>query len=187
RAAARPQTIAGPSTRTWVGRSHEREPRGIRHRATRPRDADASGLDGLPQRLENRGLELGHLVEEEDAQVRLGNFARERQTTATTDQSGGGDTMVRRAKGPRPAKRAVARQLPQEASQLRDLERLPELERRKDAGQAAGQHGLPRARRPAEQQVVSSGRRDLEGALRLLLPVNLRKVVLQRGGGYGRV
>ena len=86
--------------------------------------------------------------------------------------------MVRRAKRPRPVERPAARQLAEQAADLRHLERLVQLERRQDAGQAAREHRLAGARRAAQEEVMAAGRGDLEGAPRLLLAVDLGEVVL---------
>ena len=98
---------------------------------------------------------------------------------------------MRRAKRARPVQRAIARQLPEQASHLGDLDRFREFERRQDSRQAAGQHRLARARWPAQQQVVSSGGGHLQRTLGLFLSVHLAQVVLKsafgrRGGEAGR-
>ena len=110
--------------------------------------------------------------------VSPGNLAWLRQAAAAADEPGHGDAVVRRAKRPRPVQRSGGGQLAEKAPDLRHLERLGELERGKDAWQAAGEHCLARARRPTHQEVMASGRGDLERALRLLLAVDLSEVVL---------
>ena len=78
---------------------------------------------------------------------------------------------------------------PGDALDLGDLERLVECRRREDAGQPPGQHGLADAGRPDHQEVVTAGRRDLEGALGVVLAADIREVrdtVGRRRRGAGR-
>ena len=72
----------------------------------------------------------------------------------------------------------VAREVTEQAPDLRDLEGFGQLQGREDAGQAAGEHGLAGAGRPAEEEVMAARGCDLEGAAGLLLTVHLAEVVL---------
>ena len=67
----------------------------------------------------------------------------------------------------------MRRQLAQEAPDLRDLERLIQRQRRQDAGQAASQHGLARAGRPAHEHVMAACGRQLERSLGFFLAMDL--------------
>jgi len=58
----------------------------------------------------------------------------------------------------------------------RDLERLLFLERRQDSGQPAGEHRLARAGGTTEQQVVTTGRCQLERAPAALLSADIGEV-----------
>ena len=67
----------------------------------------------------------------------------------------------------------------------RRLERVLGLERRQQARQAAGEHRLARARRPEQQQVVTAGRRDLDGEPPEALTAHVGHVGGRRGLGHG--
>jgi hypothetical protein len=62
----------------------------------------------------------------------------------------------------------------------RHLERLLTRQRRQDPGQATGQHGLPGAGRPSEQEVVASRRGDLQCPAAALLSADVGKVQVPR-------
>ena len=59
-----------------------------------------------------------------------------------------------------------------------DLQRLPRGQRRQDAGEPLGEHGLAGARRTDHQQVVAAGRGDLQGPLGRLLTLDIGEVEL---------
>ena len=109
--------------------------------------------------------------------MRPRDLARQRETAAAADEPGRRDAVVRGAKRARPVQRAVTGQLAEQTSHLGDLERFPQLERGQDSRQAAREHGLARARRTAQQQVVAARRCNLQGALGLFLTVHLGQVV----------
>ena len=69
---------------------------------------------------------------------------------------------------------------------LGDLERLVLLERREQAGEAPGQHGLAGAGRAGEEQVVGAGGGDLEGPAGLVLASDVGEVLDHRHRGVGR-
>ena len=73
----------------------------------------------------------------------------------------------------------------QDAVDLGGLQGLLEAQRRQDAGQAPGQHGLARPRRPHHQDVVAAGGGDEQGPLRRLLAPDLPEVHLQVGRSCG--
>jgi hypothetical protein len=147
-------------------------------RAGYKRDADATRFDRLAQGLEHRGLKLRELIQKQHAQMSLAYLAGPGQAAASANQSRRRDAVVWCAKRSRRIQRARAVELAEQAAHLRDLERLVQLQRRQDAGQAAREHRLPCAGRTAQQQVMAARRRDLEGTLCLLLSVDLCQVVL---------
>src|SRR5205823_11883109 len=106
------------------------------------------------------------------------NLPGRRQAGAAADEPGRRDAVMWRTKGRRPVQRAVTSQLSEQAANQRDLERLLQFQRRKDAGQASRQHRLASARRAAHEEVMATGGRDLERPLRLLLAMDLGKVDL---------
>jgi hypothetical protein len=70
RAAARATLVTGKSTRTWIHRGHQDEPSRKYCRPCRSGDCHATFFERLPEDLEHASIELGHLVEEQDAVVR---------------------------------------------------------------------------------------------------------------------
>jgi hypothetical protein len=72
------------------------------------------------------------------------------------------------------------------------LERLRRGERRENSRQPCGEHGLPTAGRPLQQQVVPPRRGHLQGEPRLRLPADLPEIdgkaprTSQRLGGLGQ-
>src|SRR5229473_3496371 len=83
----------------------------------------------------------------------------------------------------RPVERPSRQQVSKQASELRHLEGLAQVQGRQDPGEAASQHRLARARRAAQQEVMPAGGGDLDRATRLLLAVDFREVVLEDFGG----
>ncbi len=107
----------------------------------------------------------GQLVQEQHAVVRQADLAGPRHARAAADQAGVGNGVVRRAERPLAQQARALRQDAGDAVDLGGLERLLEGQRRQDAGQALGQHGLARARRPDHEHVVHAGGGHLERAL----------------------
>src|SRR2546430_8628982 len=73
----------GAAAPARVGRGDELEPRGEVADASGPRDRHAPVLERLAERLEHVLLELRQLVEEQDAQMGEGDFARMRRAAAS--------------------------------------------------------------------------------------------------------
>ena len=69
-APACPAAVSRPTAWAWVGGGHQGETGGKRDRAARSCDGDATRLEGLAQRLEDRGLKLRQLIHEKDPVVR---------------------------------------------------------------------------------------------------------------------
>ncbi len=82
RAAALAHGVVVEAARAGVhrGREHEGGREGQRHRGAA--DGHAPVFEGLAQHLKNGAVELGQLVEEEDAVVRQGDFAGARDGAA---------------------------------------------------------------------------------------------------------
>jgi len=103
------------------------------------------------------------------------DFPRTR-VAAATDQ---GDTRCRVVGGAERAPAPSAR-IEGLASAYRThggrLQRLALGHGRQNTGQAIGKHGLAGAWGPEKQEAVTTGRGDLQGALRLLLTPDLRQV-----------
>ena len=166
--------VAAGAARAQVHRPDQDEPRREDGLATDPRDGDDPVLERLAQRLEHRTVELGQLVEEEDAAVREAHLARTRPRPAA-DHRRGRRGVVRGAKGRSVDERMSRREDARHRVDARDLERLLERQRRK-RGQPASKHRLAGPRRAGEQHVVASCRHELERSFRPLLPAHVREV-----------
>ena len=163
--------------RVHGGDQHDARREGQRHEPAA--DGDLAVLERLAQALERREAELGELVEEQHAEMGEAHLARARRAAAA-DQPRRRDGVMRRAERTLGDQRAVLRKEPRHAVDARDLDGLVEGERRHDAGQPPGEHGLARARRPRHEDVVGAGDGDLEGALHLLLTHDVGEVRVRR-------
>ena len=95
---------------------------------------------------------------------------------------------MRRAERPPRDQRPLGRQHARDGVDPHHLERLARLERRQDPRQPPAEHRLARTRRAGEQQVVSSGSRELERPARPLLAADVREVRrLRLGDLVGRL
>src|SRR5499427_10682698 len=88
--------LAGAAAAAGVHGGNQHETRGIGHAMVRSRDRDLPDLERLTQRIEHLRLELGQLVDEEDAVMRERDFARPRAQSAA-DQRRHAGGMMRRA------------------------------------------------------------------------------------------
>src|SRR3989442_14747804 len=102
-------------------------------------------------------------------------LARTKARAATDDRRGRGAVMWR-AEGRLRDQRMLGIEQPRYRVDPSHLERLFLVERRQDAREAARQHRLAGARRPAEQQVVPTGGGELERAARAVLSADVREV-----------
>ncbi len=101
-------------------------------------------------------------------------------------QPGGAHRVVRRAEGSRREDAALGAE---EAGHRVDgghLERLVDRHRRHDGGEAAGEHGLAPPRRAPEDEVVATGRGDLQRAPGPVLSAHVGQVHARRPE-HGRV
>ena len=102
---------------------------------------------------------------------------------AAADQSFERRAVVRRAeRRPRDQRRARA-QGTGHRMHARHLQRLLAGQRRQDARQAPGRHGLATARRAEQQRVVAPGRGDLQRPLQPVLAAQVGEVPVSRYGG----
>lgn len=88
--------------------------------------------------------------------------------------------MMRRAERPPPDQRLVRRQQVRHAVDARHLERLLDRQRRQDRRQRARHERFARAGRAAHEAVVVPGRRDLQRALGMLLPLYFAEIHIAR-------
>ncbi len=112
------------------------------------------------------------------------DLARARRGAAA-DQAGRGDRVVRRAERPPPGDRVLDR-APARARDLRRLDRLPRAERRQDRRQPPRRHRLARPGRPADQDRVAAGRRDLERPAQRRLAAQVGEIRRARAVGAER-
>ena len=132
-------------------------------------------LERLAQRLQRGALELGELVEEENTAMRQARLTGS-EVRAAADDGGGGSAVVRRAERRPRDERPLAVHETGDGVDPRHLERGAGLERRQDSRQPAREHRLPRARWPAEEDVVPARCRQLERAPGALLPADVGEV-----------
>jgi len=120
------------------------------------------------------------------------------KVTPASDEPGVADGVVRRAERAAHDERGIAVEHPGHGVDLGDFERLVEGQRRQHGWDALGEHGLAAAGRADKKQVVAASGGDLDGALGVLLALDLGEVALGHGlpgpervhvdhGGRGRV
>src|SRR3990172_5075992 len=159
---------------TGVNRRDESETRGERSDAAHPPDPHPAVLHGLSQRFERGSGKLRKLVEEEDSVMREANLPRQ-VPDAASYHGGGRDRVVGRSKR-RPRQKAALVEKTGDGIDLRDLERLLEIEPRKERRKPHGEKALSRARRTHHEEVVPARGRDLESPLRLSLSLHVREI-----------
>ena len=182
RALALEPGVAACAARTEVHRRDEAEARGKEGAPADPRDGDDAVLERLTERLQHGPWELGQLVQEEHAPVREADLTRPRHRAAA-DHGRRRGAVVRRPERRRGDEARAGRERAGHRVDPRHLERLVVRQRREDRRQAAGEHGLARARRPREQEVVRTGRRQLERPAAAFLPADVPEVGQGRRGG----
>jgi hypothetical protein len=105
-AAAGPLFAAPPAAGAGIGGGYEHEIRGQATRVLSASDDDAAVFEDLAKGLSGASLELGQLVEKENAAVGQGNLAGDRGRPAA-QESGQTGRVVGRSEGAR-AKRGLA-------------------------------------------------------------------------------
>ena len=140
-------------------------------------------LERLAQGLQRRHGELTELVEEQDAVGGQADFARPQRPAPPADEGDDGGLVVRGAEGRALKQLAVGQGAAGGRVDAGHRERLIGRERREQAHQALGQHGLARAGRSDHQEVVAPGRRNLNGPT----TEGLAPHVGQVGGAVGAV
>ena len=97
--------------------------------------------------------------------------------TATADKGDGRNGVVRAAEGAHGHQRGALLQFAGHAVDFGRLEGFAQGEGRHDGRQALGHHRFARTRAAHQQDVVSAGTSDLKGALDVLLPLDIGKIV----------
>jgi len=164
---------------------YQREAGREAHAGHGPRDRDLALLQRLAQRLARGPGELRQLVEEQHAVVGERDLAGSGDL-APADQAGDRDGVVGGAERADPDEAGAGAEEAGGGEHLGDLERLVLLERRQQAGQAPGQHGLAGAGRAGEEQVVGAGGGDLQGPAGLVLAADVGEVLDRRDRGLRR-
>ena len=172
--AAVPAVAEVPAGTRVHGRD-EQEPAREDETACGAADGHLAVFERLAQDFERGAFELRQFVEEEHAVVREADLAR-LGIGAAADESGVADRVVRRAEGPPAEERRIRRKQSEHGVDLAGLERLLLGHRRQDARHALREHALAGAGRADEDDVVTAGRRDLEGAFGRGLTLDLGEI-----------
>ena len=138
------------------------------------RDADLAGFERLAQAVEDAALEFGQFVEEQHAKMREADLAWTDAQPAA-DERGHRRRMVRRAERAR-AHEPPALEAARHRRDHRHFERFGGGQLGQYARHARRHQRLARSGRAAEQKIMRARCRDLERALRRLLPLDLGKV-----------
>ena len=157
---------------------------------TRPpddaRDGDDAVLERLAERLERRPLELGQLVEQQDAAVGEARLARRGAATAADDRRPSTRCGAARGTAARSISAPSGASTPATEWMRVTSSACVGVERRQDPRQAPREHRLAGARRAGEQQVVPAGGGELERAPRPLLAAYVGEVRARRASGRRR-
>ena len=172
--------VSAESAWTWIHGRNQHESRGKRRRSRGPRHRDTSFLNRLPQRFEHASLEFCELIEKQHAVVREAYLARPRHFAAA-NHGWLGDRVMRSAKRPLCDQRGPDRKRAGDGVHGCALERLVEVERRKNSGKTPRHHRLATARGADEQNVVRTGRGNFQRALRHPLTDHVGEVEMRLG------
>ena len=153
RAGAGAAGIRPVSAGTGIHGGDEDEVGGESRAAEGPADGHLAFLERLAQDLERLAIELGHLVEEEDALVGQADLARLGRAAAA-DQAGVADGVVRGAERPHGHQRLAGLQEAHHAVDARGLQALGGGQWGQDRRQALGQQGLAGSGRTDHQEVM---------------------------------
>jgi len=137
-------------------------------------DCDVTIFQGLTQGVEDVAVELGELVEEEDAVVGETDLAGPRNVSAP-DEAGIGYAVMWGAERPCGYEGLVGAQKARNGVDLRGLHGLGVAETRHDGGETARKHGLARSGRSDHEDIVCPGGCHLEGPLGV--PLDLEEMV----------
>ena len=172
-----------PAAPAGVHGAHQLESGGQVQRPAGAGHGHGAVLQGLAQGLQHIPVELRQLVQEQYAVVGQGDLSRPQQRPAAGQGRGGGG-VVRTAEGPAGQQRVLRVRQPRHGPDSGDGQRLLPAHIRQDGGQPLGQHGLARAGRADQQQVVAACRGDLQGPFGVFLPHHVPQV---RAGGLVRL
>jgi hypothetical protein len=166
--------VAEVTTGTRIHRRQQGEASGKGKPAPGADDGKPAFLQRLSQGLERVTLELGKLIQKEDAVVSQADFSGPRYTT-TSHHRHRADTGVGAAKRP-PPDESCGRLFGGQRVNLGDGDRLRAAQHGQDPGKPPRQHGLTRTRWPHEERVMTTGGSDLQGSLGAFLSTNIGEV-----------
>ena len=160
---------------------HQHEGGGIGEAHRRTADTDLAVLQGLAQHLQDVLFEFRQFVQKQHAVVGQGDLAGP-GNGAAADQAGVGDGVVGRTEGANGDQSVAAGAAGRRWSGSWSS---PGPRRSERAGRIVGSRRasivLPLPGGPTHQEIVASGRRDLEGPLDVLLAADLGEVIPLEG------
>jgi hypothetical protein len=163
------------TARAWVHGGNQGEASGISEGGDGACEGDDPVLQGLAEGLQGIAAELGQLVEEEDAVVGETHFSRPGDAAAA-DEAGVGDRMVGRTEGTSGEEGLTGGKEAGDGIELGGLQGFVEGEGWQDGGEAAGEHGLARTRRPHQQHIVRASGRHFQRPLHVRLPAHVAEL-----------
>ena len=171
--------VSGESTGTRVHGADQHEPGRENSDAGGVSDANNAFLEGLSQNLQRPATKLGYLVQEEYAVVSEADLTRPR-FHPTPDQRHIGRRVMRGAERPRREQPAVVLNQTDDGMNGRGLDRFIEGRGGEESRQPLHHHGLPGARRPNQEQVVTTRGRDFKRTTCKTLPLDIGHVLARR-------
>jgi len=177
----------------------EDETAGKTNRARYPGQLHITIFQGLPQRFQSRPMEFGPLVQEEQAVVGQTRLPGPELGSAA-DEGMGARGMMRLTKRPLGDEAAFFGQKPRASVYAGGFQGFALIHGRQDAGHPAGHHGFSATGTADEDEVVTAGGRDFQGAARQELPAQVAEIGIdfapsqtgrtsrvRRPHGFGRV
>ena len=174
-AAALALRVAVKSARAGIHRGDENKFGRKCHGSSRTGYGHLAILDWLAHDLERGAFEFRQFIEEEDAVVGNADLAR-RWVCGSTEESDIADGVVRRAEGAFGNEGVRLVEQTTNAMDLGGFDRLIQSHRRNDRGNPLSQHALAGAGRADQQEIMSTGHGNLDGALDLMLAFDLGKI-----------
>lgn len=139
-----------------------------------------AGLQRLPQRFQRRTTELRQLVQEQHAVMGERHLSG-RDIVAPSHQACVGNSVVRGTEWPLRHQAVSAFQQAAHGMDLAGFQGFFPVQRRQNGREPLSQHGLAGPRRTAEQDIVGARRRNLHGAARVSLPLDLVEIDIRFG------
>ena len=167
--------VAAIAAGTGIQRGDQHEVGRKRRAVERAGNGDQAVFEGLTQDFERLPVELGELIEKEDAVVGEGDFAGRRRGTAA-HETGVADGVMRGAEGTNGQEGLAGFQAAEGTVDARGFDGFGGGQIGQNSGHSLGQHRLARAGRAEHQQVVTAGGGDGEGAFGGFLAANVGEI-----------